>query len=168
MWFAEQYVGIQIRSAPSLMPWSTAWTFSPPTGLLSGTPEIVFGAWSFVPVPQASILAMRYDWGARSILVIHNLAAKGVTTSFKLDPPPGPGGLIDLLGEGEFSCGKDGNVKIEVAGYVQNQFRMDLHGDVLEGHLSSALCHLGNIAYRLGRVRHCAVCGGRVDCAVMT
>ncbi|MGQ0634752.1 MAG: Gfo/Idh/MocA family protein [Planctomycetaceae bacterium] len=28
----------------------------------------------------------------------------------------------------------------------------DLHADVLEGHLSSALCHLGNISYRLGDV----------------
>src|SRR3954452_11690030 len=27
----------------------------------------------------------------------------------------------------------------------------DLHADILEGHLSSALCHLGNISYRLGR-----------------
>jgi predicted dehydrogenase len=26
----------------------------------------------------------------------------------------------------------------------------DLNGDILEGHLSSALCHLGNISYRLG------------------
>lgn len=26
----------------------------------------------------------------------------------------------------------------------------DLHGDILEGHLSSALCHLGNVSYRLG------------------
>ena len=29
--------------------------------------------------------------------------------------------------------------------------REDLKADVLEGHLSSALCHLGNISYRLGR-----------------
>jgi hypothetical protein len=27
----------------------------------------------------------------------------------------------------------------------------DLHADILEGHLSSALCHLGNISYRLGK-----------------
>jgi hypothetical protein len=26
----------------------------------------------------------------------------------------------------------------------------DLHADILEGHLSSALCHTGNISYRLG------------------
>ena len=27
----------------------------------------------------------------------------------------------------------------------------DMNGDILEGHLSSALCHLGNISYRLGQ-----------------
>lgn len=40
------------------------------------TPEIAFGTWSFVPVPEAAILAMRFDWGTRSVLVIHNLGAK--------------------------------------------------------------------------------------------
>ncbi|MBI1915782.1 MAG: Gfo/Idh/MocA family oxidoreductase [Planctomycetes bacterium] len=28
-----------------------------------------------------------------------------------------------------------------------------LHGDILEGHLSSALCHLGNLSYRLGSTK---------------
>lgn len=34
---------------------------------------------------------------------------------------------------------------------VKSRKRESLRGEVLEGHLSSALCHLGNIAYRLGR-----------------
>jgi predicted dehydrogenase len=34
---------------------------------------------------------------------------------------------------------------------VRSRRREDLKADVLEGHLSSALCHLGNISYRLGR-----------------
>ena len=29
----------------------------------------------------------------------------------------------------------------------------DLHADILEGHLSSALCHTGNISYRLGKTQ---------------
>ena len=34
---------------------------------------------------------------------------------------------------------------------VRSRDHADLHADVLEGHLSSALCHTGNISYRLGR-----------------
>jgi predicted dehydrogenase len=34
---------------------------------------------------------------------------------------------------------------------VRSRQRHDLKADILEGHLSSALCHLGNISYRLGR-----------------
>jgi predicted dehydrogenase len=33
---------------------------------------------------------------------------------------------------------------------VRGRKAADLHADILEGHLSSALCHLGNISYRLG------------------
>jgi predicted dehydrogenase len=33
---------------------------------------------------------------------------------------------------------------------VRSRQRSHLHADILEGHLSSALCHLGNISYRLG------------------
>jgi hypothetical protein len=34
---------------------------------------------------------------------------------------------------------------------VRSRNYKDLRGDVLEGHLSSALCHTGNISYRLGQ-----------------
>jgi hypothetical protein len=34
---------------------------------------------------------------------------------------------------------------------VRSRKKEDLHADVQEGHLSSALCHTGNISYRLGQ-----------------
>ncbi|HPC62051.1 MAG TPA: gfo/Idh/MocA family oxidoreductase, partial [Verrucomicrobiota bacterium] len=34
---------------------------------------------------------------------------------------------------------------------VRSRKREDLKADILEGHLSSALCHTGNISHRLGR-----------------
>jgi predicted dehydrogenase len=34
---------------------------------------------------------------------------------------------------------------------VRSRRAEDLYADILEGHLSSALCHLGNISYRLGK-----------------
>jgi predicted dehydrogenase len=36
---------------------------------------------------------------------------------------------------------------------VRSRRREDLTADILEGHLSSALCHLGNISYRLGTLQ---------------
>jgi predicted dehydrogenase len=35
---------------------------------------------------------------------------------------------------------------------VRSRKSTDLNADILEGHLSSALCHTGNISYRLGRL----------------
>ena len=34
---------------------------------------------------------------------------------------------------------------------VRSRKHTDLHADILEGHLSSALCHTGHISYRLGK-----------------
>jgi predicted dehydrogenase len=34
---------------------------------------------------------------------------------------------------------------------VRSRKSSDLHADILEGHISSALCHTGNISYRLGQ-----------------
>ena len=36
-------------------------------------------------------------------------------------------------------------------GVVRSRQQSDLHADILEGHLSSALCHTANISYRLGK-----------------
>ena len=46
--------------------------------------------------------------------------------------------------------GKDGHMQnfIDV---VRSRKMADLRGPILEGHLSSALCHLGNISHQLGR-----------------
>jgi len=56
---------------------------------------------------------------------------------------------------------KDGEVLAQFSGggdhfgnfikAVRSRKVEDLNGDILEGHLSSALCHLGNISHRLGR-----------------
>ena len=98
------------------------------------TPEIVFGAWSLVPVPEAEIFALRYDWGPRTVLVIHNLGAKARGTSFKLEPAKlepaaGSDGLTDLFGEGDFSLDKDGTVTVELDGYGCRWLRVRRAGE---------------------------------------
>src|SRR5207302_9770930 len=41
---------------------------------------------------------------------------------------------------------------------VRSRKITDLNGEILEGHLSSALCHTGNISYRLGKPRKSEEC----------
>lgn len=43
---------------------------------------------------------------------------------------------------------------------VRSRNYEDLNGEILEGHLSSALCHVGNISYRLGKSMSASEIGG--------
>lgn len=53
------------------------------------------------------------------------------------------------LGEVNFQLHK-GNIFENFIHAVRSRNRRQQHADILEGHYSSALCHLGNISYRLG------------------
>ncbi|HVU85736.1 MAG TPA: Gfo/Idh/MocA family oxidoreductase [Pirellulales bacterium] len=60
------------------------------------------------------------------------------------------GAAFDLKGNkvAEFQGGGDHHGNFLKA--VRSRNPADLNADILEGHLSSALCHMGNISYRLG------------------
>jgi predicted dehydrogenase len=52
----------------------------------------------------------------------------------------------------ELKGGEEGNAHFDnFIKAVKSRKRTDLHADIWEGHLSSALCHTGNISYRLGK-----------------
>jgi hypothetical protein len=50
----------------------------------------------------------------------------------------------------KFEGGGDKNHYANFLKAVRSRKQEDLNADILDGHLSSALCHLGNISYRLG------------------
>jgi predicted dehydrogenase len=62
------------------------------------------------------------------------------------------GAAFDLEGTSiqEFRGGGDHHHYANFIDAVRSRNAEDLNADILEGHLSSALCHLGNISYRLG------------------
>jgi predicted dehydrogenase len=66
---------------------------------------------------------------------------------------PGYSGAIAYSPRGEVirRFGGSGDHYANFVQAVRSRRSSDLHADILEGHLSSALCHLGNISYRLGR-----------------
>lgn len=53
--------------------------------------------------------------------------------------------LVDV----EYPKRSEGNFENFIS-CVRSRKRKDLYADILEAHLSSALCHLGNISYRMG------------------
>jgi hypothetical protein len=66
------------------------------------------------------------------------------TANYGLVQAFGPNGEVIKEWPGE------GNHFANFLGAVRSRKRSDLHADVLEGHLSSALCHTGNISHQLG------------------
>ena len=46
---------------------------------------------------------------------------------------------------------------------VRSRKHEDLNADIEEGHLSSALCHLGNISYRLGSTMKASEVAGQLE-----
>jgi predicted dehydrogenase len=74
------------------------------------------------------------------------------TEGYAVSPNYNGGVLFDKNGKefGKFSEGED---KYHFANFlkaVRSRAIADLNADIEEGHLSSALCHTGNISYRLG------------------
>jgi predicted dehydrogenase len=67
---------------------------------------------------------------------------------------PGYNSAIAFTPKGEviqkFSGGSEQDHFDNFVSAVRSRKAETLHADILEGHLSSALCHLGNISYRLG------------------
>src|SRR5262249_13918361 len=65
------------------------------------------------------------------------------------------GTAFDLNGQ-QIAHFRGGSYAAHFANFVQavrSRKSTDLHADIEQGHLSSALCHLGNISYRLGTMQ---------------
>ena len=61
------------------------------------------------------------------------------------------GTIFDLKGEKVISFSGDGDHFDNFIKAVRSRKHTDLTADIQEGHLSAALCHLGNVSYRLGK-----------------
>jgi len=88
------------------------------------TPEIALGDWSFVSCPHPGLMALRYDWCGRTVLLVHNLAGKRCRSSCT---PAGAGswqGLTDLFGEAKASLGEDGELSLDLPAYGFGWFRV--------------------------------------------
>ncbi len=92
------------------------------------TPEIAFGEWRVIEVPEAAVFALRYDWGASVAILLHNLAAEPVETTFALDREDRAAGLRCLFGTGEVDVRKGGKVQSRLPRYGYQWLRVEREG----------------------------------------
>ncbi len=88
------------------------------------TPEIGFGDWSVIGTTEGALIALRYDWDGETVIVIHNLAAKPVDTSFDLPKDDRGSGLESLFGEGDINLRKGGEVRVKLPRYGLHWLRL--------------------------------------------
>lgn len=88
------------------------------------SPEIGWGTARVVDAGAPSVLALRYDWDGKSLLTVHNLAAKAVTCRLDVDGM-GTGALRDGLRPGPAVAIRDGNVSVKLAGHDYRWLRSD-------------------------------------------
>lgn len=82
--------------------------------------------------------------GARVGVIFEGTEGYAVMTSYEA------AAAFDLQGKMVKSFGGGGDHFGNFIKAVRSRKVEDLNADILQGHLSSALCHLGNISYRLG------------------
>jgi predicted dehydrogenase len=110
-----------------------------------------------------------FDYGGPQLIFeVRGLPESATSTSMSRYRGESIGNVIECEGgyiAGSKAYDKDGKVIKEFTGHgfrggdhfanfieaVRSRKVQDLNADILEGHLSSALCHMGNISYRLGK-----------------
>ena len=94
------------------------------------TPEIGFGRPTLLDAGDPAVLAIRYDWDERIVLVIHNLARAERPATIHLGNTDDWQGLSHLQGRSDFSFAS-GELKVDLNSYGSCWLRVRRAGDVM-------------------------------------
>jgi trehalose synthase len=87
-------------------------------------PEIAFGHLTVLPVVAAEVVGLRYDWGPRSLIVLHNLASAAHDIALQLEPLAEDSEITDVLGSGEIKLTKGGQLSVRLGRYGSRWIRL--------------------------------------------
>lgn len=93
------------------------------------TPEIGLGRCRPVPVADPAVLALRYDWAERSVLVLTNLGDAPARAELELGDEPSGTRLVDLLGGGALQTSGTA-VRVALDRYSSRWLRLRRPGDL--------------------------------------
>ncbi|GAB3903186.1 alpha-amylase family protein [Larkinella knui] len=91
--------------------------------LRKACPEIGWGNWKLIDTGSRHVLAIRYDWQGKSLLMLHNFSPDA--QKFRLNSESKTGRtLVSLLDNSENRRENDGKFPIQLAGYGYHWFRL--------------------------------------------
>ncbi|MBD2756766.1 alpha-amylase family protein [Spirosoma validum] len=86
-------------------------------------PEIGWGNWEMLDTGSEQVLAIRYDWQGRSLVVVHNFSSEPqqcqIATKTQTGRP-----LTDLMNNSETPLGTGGNFAVQLPGYTFRWYRV--------------------------------------------
>lgn len=117
--YEEVNVAEQRRDPQSLMNWMERII-----RMRKEVPEIGWGDFEILPIEDAAVFAMRYDWRNNSVLFLHNLdsSPREVVFSTGLDDRRN-GRLLNLLSDNHSVADEKGRHKLVLEGYGYRWFR---------------------------------------------
>jgi glycosidase len=96
------------------------------------TPEIGWGTWRLLDCDAKSVLALRYDWGDRIVITVHNLSSTPCRTELASGGAPDWAGLVHQFGHGAYELGRDGTIRVELDPYGSRWLRVRRASDRLQ------------------------------------
>jgi len=118
-------VADQLRNPQSLLNWIERMI-----RMRKQCPEIAWGDFTILRAGADEVLALRYDWHAAALLILHNFAAAPRKARLRLDGP-GRDLLVDIF-EADHSRGTGGVHEVELAAYGYRWFRVGAADNTLQ------------------------------------
>ena len=95
-------------------------------------PEIGWGTWRVLDVDAKAVLALRYDWGERIVITVHNLSSKPCRAELALGGAADWDGMVHLFGHGAYQLRGDSALRVELEPYGSRWLRVRRAGDRLQ------------------------------------
>lgn len=87
-------------------------------------PEFGWGEWKLLETTEPGLFAHRCDWYGSTVIAIHNLSSHPCKMTMKLADAEDFQGLVNLLGDREYTPYQGGPLELELDGYGYRWFRM--------------------------------------------
>lgn len=85
--------------------------------------EVGWGTWEIIDTKSPHVLAIRYNWQGRSLVMIHNFSPQPQQNQLHTNPKAGLK-LVDLLAKSEKQIGADGNFSVDLPAYGFKWYRV--------------------------------------------